>query len=249
MTAEGNDWFAFTWQGADGAGHRTGNLRRKRDGWLFAGNSWYDENPERLQIPVVRASPRGGRYNRAQQVTLEGSNDDDCFFYARGWYGTHDRIPALCRTHSRRSDDDALGNRSQQRRRAGSDTHLHLHHRPEHRSGRPAITSSHDGGTYADPIDAVFTVRDNRPAPITAYLTLDGSEPDLSVPAYVVRKRRGRIGRPGDTYHRYHQGAVPGGGWCRQPDPAQLLLQHRSQGSPRRFPRGDHLFPHHHPFL
>jgi len=89
MTAEGDDWFAFTWQGADaadlvfndGAGRQTGNLRRERDGWFFTGNTWYDENPERPQIPVVRASPRGGLYNRAQQVTLEGSNDDDSFFY------------------------------------------------------------------------------------------------------------------------------------------------------------------------
>lgn len=40
MTAEGDDWFAFTWQGADaadlvfndGAGRQTGNLRRERDG-------------------------------------------------------------------------------------------------------------------------------------------------------------------------------------------------------------------------
>ena len=51
---------------------------------------------------------------------------------------------------------------------------------------RPVIASSHVGGTYGEPIQVVFTVRDNRPAPITAYFTLDGSEPDASAPVYAT---------------------------------------------------------------
>ncbi|WP_133510996.1 alpha-amylase family glycosyl hydrolase [Candidatus Thiosymbion oneisti] len=194
MTAEGNDWFAFTWQGADaadmvfndGAGRQTGNLRRERDGWFFTGNTWYDENPERPQIPVVRASLRGGLYNRAQQVILEGSNDDDSFFYTLDGTEPTTASPRYAGPISvdRTATLAVIGVNS-----AGEQGQIRTFTYtidPNADLERPVITSSHDSGTHADPIDAVFTVRDNRPAPITAYFTLDGSEPGLSASVYVA---------------------------------------------------------------
>ncbi len=67
MTAEGNGWFVFQFRDVeaagivvnDGAGRQTGNLRRDRAGWFYTNNTWYDENPERPQVPVIRATPRG----------------------------------------------------------------------------------------------------------------------------------------------------------------------------------------------
>lgn len=194
MTAEGNDWFAFTWEDVDGAslvfndgaGRQTGNLRREGDGWFFTGNSWYDENPERPQIPVVRATPRGGLYNQAQRVTLEGSNDDDRFFYTLdGTDPTPDSsrytgaIPLERTATLTVVGVNSAGEQGQTRTfRYTIDPNADLQ--------RPVIASSHVGGTYGEPIQVVFTVRDNRPAPITAYFTLDGSEPDVSAPVYVT---------------------------------------------------------------
>ncbi len=50
---------------------------------------------------------------------------------------------------------------------------------------RPQISASHANGTYANPIDAVFTISDDRPAPVTAYYTVDGSEPSTASPVYL----------------------------------------------------------------
>lgn len=193
MTALANDWFAFTLPNSDaasvvfndGAGRQTGNLRRDRDGWFYTNSAWYDENPERPQIPVVRASPRGGLYNSPQRVTLEGSNDDDIFYYTLD--GTEPSLASsryagpinITRTVTLMVlSVNSAGEQGQVRAFAytidpGADLE------------RPVITASHAGGTYQSPIVAVFTVSDNRPAPVTAYYTLDGTEPTTASPLYV----------------------------------------------------------------
>jgi len=89
MTAESNDWFIYTFETAeaasiifnDGAGRQTGNLRRDRLGWYYLNNTWYDENPERPQVPVITAAPPARIYLTPQQVVLQGSNRDDVIYY------------------------------------------------------------------------------------------------------------------------------------------------------------------------
>jgi glycosidase len=193
MTAEGNDWFAYRFTTAetasivfdDASGHQTGNLRRDRAGWYYTNGTWYDQNPERPQIPVVRAMPRGGIYNVAQQVTLEGSNDDDVFYYTLD--GT---VPS---TQSLRYADPITVDRSatlivlgvNSAAEAGQVRTFAYTIDPDADLHRPEVTASHVGGTYQSPIDAVFTITDDRPAPVTAYYTLDGSEPTTTSPVYV----------------------------------------------------------------
>jgi glycosidase len=193
MDPEGNDWYAFRFETAtaanmvfnDGAGRQTANLRRERDGWFYTNNTWYEENPERPQIPVVRATPRGGLYNDAQQVTLEGSNDDDVFYYTLD--GTQ---PSLDSTrYSGPIDIDrtatlaVLGVNS-----AGEQFQVRTFAYtidPDADLVRPTIAASHASGTYEGPIDVVFTVADNRPASVRVHYTLDGMEPTIASPVYV----------------------------------------------------------------
>jgi glycosidase len=204
MTAETNGWLAYTLADADtasivfndGTGRQTGNLRRERNGWFYTNNTWYDENPERPQIPVVRASPRGGLYDRAQEVMLEGSNDDDVFFYTLD--GTNP-TPASTRytgpiAITQTTTLAAIGVNS-----AGEQGQIRIFAftiDPNADLERPVITSSHVGGTYADPIEAVFTISDNRLSPVTAYFTLDRSEPDPSAAVYVQGNAAGGLVGP-----------------------------------------------------
>ena len=92
MTAEANDWFAYAFPTAnaasivfnDGAGRQTANLRRDADGWFYTNNTWYALNPERPQIPVIRATPRARLYDQTQTVALESSDDTDVTGMALG---------------------------------------------------------------------------------------------------------------------------------------------------------------------
>ncbi|MFZ0258014.1 MAG: chitobiase/beta-hexosaminidase C-terminal domain-containing protein, partial [Gammaproteobacteria bacterium] len=205
MTPEANDWFLYGFETAeaanivftDGVGRQTGNLRRERDGWFYTNNTWYDENPERPQIPVVRASPRGGLYNTPQQVTLEGSNDDDVFYYTLD--GT-EPSPVSSRyagpiTIAETAMLMVLGVNSAGE--AGQVRSFRYTIDPNADLERPVITASHAGGTYETPIDAVFTVSDNRPASVTAYYTVDGTEPGVSAPVYVQGNAGGGLAGPG----------------------------------------------------
>ena len=80
MTAEGNDWFVYRFEGIwsasivfnDGAGRQTADLRRESEGWFFDDNRWYDQNPQRPAIPVITANPLGDTYLAPQAVTSQG---------------------------------------------------------------------------------------------------------------------------------------------------------------------------------
>ncbi len=204
MRPEANDWFFYGFETAqaasmvftDGAGRQTGDLRRERDGWFYLNHTWYDENPERPQIPVVRAIPHGGLYNTPQQVTLEGSNDDDVFFYTLD--GT---APSLASprysgplTIDRTAILMVLGVNSVGE--AGQVRSFSYTIDPNADLERPVVTASYPGGTYETPIDAVFTVSDNHPASVTARFTLDGSEPTVSSPLYVQGNAVGGLAGP-----------------------------------------------------
>jgi glycosidase len=204
MTAEAADWWVFSFATADaasivfndGAGRQTGNLRRDRSGWFFTNNAWYDQNPERPQIPVVRASPRGGLYNTPQRVTLEGSNDDDAFYYT-----LDGSVPTQGSTRyagpiavDRTATLLVLGVNS-----AGEEGQVRSFAYtidPDADLQRAEVAASHTGGTYAAPISLVLTITDDRPAPVVARFTLDGSEPTAASPVYVQGDAAGGLAGP-----------------------------------------------------
>ena len=89
MTAEGNDWFVYRFEGIsaasivfnDGAGRQTADLKWEKEGWFFDDNRWYDQNPQRPAIPVITANPLGDTYLEPQVVTLSSSNEEDEIYY------------------------------------------------------------------------------------------------------------------------------------------------------------------------
>ena len=192
MTAEGNDWFIYTFETAeaaslifnDGAGRQTGNLRRERLGWFYTNNQWYDESPERPRIPVITAAPPARIYLTPQQVELEGSNRDDVIYYttdgttptaSSSVYATPINIsqPTTLMAFGVNSAGD-VGGISTFRYTIDPNADLE----------RPTVTASVADGTYENPVNVVFTLRDNRPAPVVAYYTTDGSAPTPASPVY-----------------------------------------------------------------
>ena len=89
MTAEGADWFSYSFETAetaslvfnDGEGRQTANLRRDQMGWYYRNSQWYDANPERPAVPVITVSPPAQTYLTPQQVVLQGSNRTDVIHY------------------------------------------------------------------------------------------------------------------------------------------------------------------------
>ncbi len=192
MTAEGNDWFIYTFEAAetaslifnDGAGRQTGNLRRERQGWFYTNNQWYDESPERPRIPVITATPPARIYLTPQQVELEGSNRDDVIYYttdgttptaSSSVYAAPIEIaqPTTVMAFGVNSAGD-VGGISTFRYTIDPNADLE----------RPTISASVADGTYENPVTVVFTIRDNRPAPVVAYYTTDGSAPTPASPVY-----------------------------------------------------------------
>jgi len=193
MMAEGNGWFVFQFRDVeaasivvnDGAGRQTGDLRRDRPGWFYTNSTWYDQNPERPQVPVIRATPRGGIYATPQTLTLESSNADDTIYLT-----TDGTVPTTASTRytgpvtiAQTTTIAVFGVSSAGE--AGQVRTFVYTIDPDADLQRPEISASHANGTYADPIDAVFTISDDRPAPVTAYCTVDGSEPSTASPVYV----------------------------------------------------------------
>lgn len=206
MTSEANDWYVFTISGNeaaslvfnDGAGRQTGNQRRERPGWFYTNNTWYDENPERPAVPVIRATPRGGLYNVSQQVTLEGSNTDDAIYYTLdGSLPT----PASARyagpvTVAQTATLSAIGVNS-----AGETGQVRTFSftiDPNADLQRPEVTANRPNGTYAEPFDLVLTITDNRPAPVATYYTTDGIPPTTASPTYLTQglATTGLVGLP-----------------------------------------------------
>ena len=195
MTPEANDWFVFSLQGieraslvfTDGGGRQSGNLRRETPGWFYTNNTWYDENPERPQVPVIRATPRGRTYNVPQQVTLEGSNTDDAIYYtldgsmptnaSRRYNGQISIAETTTLT--------AIGVNSASE--AGQARTFVYTIDPNADLVRPEVTANQPSGTYPQPFDLVFTITDNRQAPVATYYTTDGTQPTTASPAYLTQ--------------------------------------------------------------
>ena len=193
MTAAGNDWFTYTFATAqaasivfnDGAGRQTGNLRRDADGWYYTNNTWYALNPERPAIPVVRATPAARLYDQPQTVVLDSSNADDAIYYTLD--GT---IPTTAAARyagplaiAATTTISAIGVNS-----AGETGQVRTFAYtidPDADLQRPEVTASLRNGTYGSPVSVTFTITDNRPAPVVAYYTTDGSEPSTASPVYV----------------------------------------------------------------
>ena len=200
MTAETNDWYIYEFATAeaasivfnDGGGRQTGNLHRDRLGWYYTNDTWYDQNPERPAIPVIRADPRARLYSSPQTVTLQSSNRDDIIYYT-----TDGTLPAIDLKGpsskasrytgpiavSQTTTIAALGVNSAGE--AGQVRTFVYTIDPTADVQQPAISASHANGAYADAFDAVFTITDPRPASVTVYFTTDGTDPTPSSPVYV----------------------------------------------------------------
>lgn len=205
MTAESNDWFRYEFQTAetasivfnDGTGRQTGNLQRERQGWFYTNNQWYDESPERPRIPVITATPPARIYLTPQQVELEGSNRDDVIYYttdgvtpttSSSVYAAPIEItqPTTLMSFGVNSAGDVGGIGTF---RYTIDPNADLE--------RPTISASVADGTYENPVTVVFTIRDNRPAPVVAYYTTDGSAPTPASPVYAQGDATaGLVGNP-----------------------------------------------------
>ena len=200
MTAEANDWFVYQFPTAeaasivfnDGAGRQTGNLRRETAGWFYTNNTWYALNPERPAIPVIRATPRARLYDQPQTVTLESENTDDAIWYTTDGSEPWDRsanAPTATAVRyqapfivAQATTIIAVGVNSAGE--VGQTRTFVYTIDPNADLQRPAVAASHRNGTYAQPIDVVFTLTDNRPAPLVAYYTLDGSDPTTTSTVY-----------------------------------------------------------------
>jgi len=192
MTAEGDDWFSHAFETAetaslvfnDGAGRQTGNLRRDQQGWYYRNNQWYDANPERPLAPVITIAPPARTYLTSQQVVLQGSNRTDVIYYTTDgttptasspvYTGPIEIVrPTTLMAFGINSAGDV----------GGISTFLYTID-PDADLERPTLSASIDSGTYQNPVSVVFTVRDNRPAPVVAYFTTDGSAPTPASPVY-----------------------------------------------------------------
>jgi glycosidase len=193
MTDEGNDWFTYQFENIerasivfnDGTGHQTGDIRRESPGWYYE-SQWYSENPERPDIPVIRVSPRARTYLTPQQVTLSSSNDDDTIYYTTD--GTEPTLSSSLYTGPINVSQSmiimAFGVNSFNEI-GGISSFLYTID-PDADLERPTIEANPGRqGTYEEPIDVVFTIRDDRPASVTAYFTTDNTEPNSSSQVYI----------------------------------------------------------------
>ena len=143
------------------------------------------QNPQRPAIPAISARPLGGTYLAEQRVTLESTNDDDDIYFT-----TDGTQPT---TASARYDSSiamttpttllAFGVNSEGE--AGGISSFVYTIDPNADLSRPSIAASMDSGGYESPLSVAFTVRDNRPATVSVYYTLDGAEPTQTSPLYV----------------------------------------------------------------
>ena len=193
MTAEGNDWFIHTFETAeaasivfsDGAGRQTGNLRRDRLGWYYLNNTWYDENPERPLVPVITAAPPARIYLTPQQVALQGSNRDDVIYYTTDGTTPTASSPVYAAPIEIAQPTTLMAFGVNSAGDVGGISTFRYTIDPDADLERPTISASVADGTYENPIEVVFTLRDNRPAPSVAYYTTDGSAPTPTSPVYV----------------------------------------------------------------
>ena len=193
MTAEGNDWFVYRFEGIsaasivfhDGAGRQTTDLRRSSSGWYFEDHRWYEQNPERPAVPVIVAHPPGDTYLALQVVTLSSSNPDDAVYYTTdGTSPTREsnrysgaitiETTTMLQAFGVNSEGEAGGISSFI---YTIDAHADLE--------RPTITASQESGSYSDSLSVSFTIRDNHPQMLWAYYSTDGSEPNTASTVYV----------------------------------------------------------------
>ena len=267
MTAEANDWFVYTFPTAeaasivfnDGAGRQTGNLRRESRRLVLH------------QQHLVRAQPGAagdpGDPRDAARAALRPAADGDAGERERRRRDlVHDRRQRALGPVGQRADSRrpcAIRRRSPSRRRRRSpavgvnsagevgQTRTFVYTiDPNADLQRPEVAASHRNGTYAQPIDVVFTLTDNRPAPLVAYYTLDGSRPDDRFARLRAGQRRGRARRPAAadraSRRRCSFLVVDGAGnETRQ----SFYYNIGPVEAADRLPRGDDLLRHHHPLL
>ncbi|MBK7543610.1 MAG: chitobiase/beta-hexosaminidase C-terminal domain-containing protein [Candidatus Competibacteraceae bacterium] len=192
MTAEGDDWFSYSFETAetaslvfnDGAGRQTANLRRDQMGWYYRNSQWYDANPERPAVPVITVSPPAQTYLTPQQVVLQGSNRTDVIHYTTDGATPTASSPIYAGPIEIARPTTLMAFGINSAGDVGGISTFRYTIDPNADLERPTIGASVASGTHETPVSVVFTVRDNRPAPVVAYFTTDGSAPTPASPVY-----------------------------------------------------------------
>ncbi|MDJ0746279.1 MAG: alpha-amylase family glycosyl hydrolase [Xenococcaceae cyanobacterium MO_167.B27] len=193
MTAEGNDWFVYRFEGIeaasivfnDGAGQQSADLRREKEGWFFDDNRWYDQNPQAPATPVISAIPLGDTYPVEQVVTLSSSNSDDEIYYTTDGTQPTTDSPRYTKPISIETTTTLLAFGVNSEGAAGSISSFVYTIDPNADLEQPSITASQDSGSYSESFSVSFSFRDNHPASLIAYYTTDGSEPTTTSEVYV----------------------------------------------------------------
>lgn len=191
--SEGN--FVFN----DGGNHQTRDLRVDRSAWLLSNGTLTYESP--IRPPELRAFPRRELQSTAVDVRLESSNPDDVIYYTLDGSEPDTNSPTYTGVIGLALPDRAtttvvraFGVNHEGRR--GEMYAFPYTIDPTLDLQAPTITAQPEGGAHLEPVDVVFTVLDDRPNAVTAYYTLDGSEPTNTSAVYVRGSAQGGVSGP-----------------------------------------------------
>jgi 1,4-alpha-glucan branching enzyme len=196
MQPVASDWYKIELQGIsacsivfnDGQGRQTADLRRENKGWYLSNGTWSDVSP--LRAPALDAHPRQPVYDSAVTVVLESTSPDDAIYYTldgttpnttSARYGAPIELP-LPATKSTTTIAAFGVNRDGVK---GDLYEFSYTIDPDLDLRAPTIAAEPPAGNYPKTQKVVFTITDDRAAPVTAYMTTDGSEPTKSSPKYV----------------------------------------------------------------
>ncbi|MBN2196790.1 MAG: starch-binding protein [Polyangiaceae bacterium] len=203
------DWYELELEGLsatsivfnDGHGRQTPDLRRERNGWyLGEAGIWMDEYV--VPPPVIEAFPREPVYSAPVTVHLTSSMPDDAIYYT-----TARDTPIEAFQPYPGSIELPLPATKQETtvyaygiNRDGGRGDIYVFSfviDPDLDLRAPTVTAAPDGGQFDQPLEVVFTVSDDRIAPVTAYYTTDGTPATTSSPVYVAGVAvNGRTGPP-----------------------------------------------------
>lgn len=203
-----DDWYEIELEGVsatsivfnDGRGRQTADLRRESDGWYLTAGIWSDEDPR--PRPKIDAAPRQQVYSTAVTVHLSSSSPEDEVYYTTDRetkledfkrYSTPIELPLPATKQE--TVVYAYGVRRDGVR--GEVYGFKYVIDPDIDLRAPTVTAVPAAGRYARPLDVVFTVSDDRVAPVTAYVTTDGTPATTASPVYVAGVAvTGRAGPP-----------------------------------------------------
>ncbi|NNM54505.1 MAG: alpha-amylase [Spirochaetales bacterium] len=150
----------------------------------FNGTAWSTSNPDAAVIPVITASPAGGKYLTAPAVTLTSTLSTDKIYYTldgstpsatSNLYTGSFVVPSTCTL-------SAMGVNAQGV--SGTPSTWSFTVDPTLDLQPPTMVASVAAGSYTNGQLVTFTMTDNKAGTSTAYYTTDGSAPTTSSSVY-----------------------------------------------------------------